>query len=590
MQRGRSQGLPFADVLQDKGSPPLRASTANGVVKRGNLPSISRTGTASGPLREPLGYHSWGPSGGPGRWAPGFPAIWKQDSQQGTGRNLKSASTPKRTGGTTQIVMFPTSTHAVPLQRTRTESSLSSSSLPHMGGQRNLKLSASAPGSLTLCTIEQKPLTSENLAAAAGARAQTADNAMGLSLKARKELHAHATSPVGPKQRRIALVSPLTFKEDEDDKDDEDGSSETDSSGLNSERRDDNSQFLDSPVTMTRRRTFHHAYTDLGVSTEVGCMSESIRSRSPSEDPLGESRSPRDYTQEDPEEEECRNNFRQELLRASGCGPVHAFMSLDLNRNGQLCLQEFADGISRLCAKWQEATGRKTLKEVWKLFANKDGVVRMLELFPGTEGEMSAPDRMSTPEFWTHWCRSSPKNGDGEKRGAKWNAANQEEELDCLFKATHARQEVGDRKRWMCQTIRRMKKQGRSDARCREMCAVHLPRGTGPRDVEFVHSFTEQEVKGCRKVYSDAVSGPMRRIQKQVYAMREQRLELHSASQEMKRMNHRNQRAIKQQKRDARRTPGGMPASGDMDDFDEDDDEEEGSFEAGKSAERHASK
>lgn len=315
-------------------------------------------------------------------------------------------------------------------------------------------------------------------------------------------------------------------------------------------------------------------------------MNESIRSRTPPEDPKAGSPPSRDYSQDDPEEEECRNNFRQELLRASGCGPVHAFMSIDLNRNGQLSLQEFADGMSRLCVKWQEATGKKTLKEVWKLFASRDGVVRMLELFPGAERMMSPPDRMSTPEFWNHWCRSSPKNGDGKKRGAKWNAADQEEELECLFKATHARQEVGDRKRWMSQTIRRMKKQGKSDARCREMCAVHLPRGTGPRDADFVHSFSQQEVKSCRRVYSDAVSGPMRNIQKQVYAMREQRSELHSAVQEMKRMKHRNQRAMKQQKEDARRTPGGMPASGDIDEFDEDDDEEEDSFEVAKSHEQ----
>merc|ERR1712224_421884 len=132
-----------------------------------------------------------------------------------------------------------------------------------------------------------------------------------------------------------------------------------------------------------------------------------------------------------------------------------------------------------------------------------------------------------------------------KKRGPKWEAADADDELRTLFAATEARQEVTDRKRWMSQTIRRMKSQGKSDARCRELCALHLPRGTGPRDKECVHGFSQREVKNCRKNYNDAVSHPMRNIQKQVYAMREQRLELQASRLELRRMSQSNARLRK---------------------------------------------
>jgi hypothetical protein len=272
----------------------------------------------------------------------------------------------------------------------------------------------------------------------------------------------------------------------------------------------------------------------------------------------------------DPAADECRDNFRRELLGVSGCGTYATFRSIDLNGNGQLSLLEFADGMNRLCVDWQKATHLRTVKDVFRLFKNKDGEVTLQDLFPETRRVMTPPNRMSTPDFWNHWCRNTAS--DSQNRGAKWLAADQEEEIRTVLASTEKRQEAVNRKRWMSQTMRRMKSQGKSDARCRELCALHLPRGTGPRDRECVHGFSQREVKNCRKNYNDAVSHPMRNIQKQVYAMREQRLELQAARLEMRRMSQSNARIRKENHK--RRSQGGMPPEMDNEDLDSEEEED----------------
>jgi hypothetical protein len=274
----------------------------------------------------------------------------------------------------------------------------------------------------------------------------------------------------------------------------------------------------------------------------------------------------------DIEREMCRERFRHVFLQAAGSSPEIAFRSIDLNRNGVLSLQEFTDGVKRLCVQWQEATGKSTVKELFKLFSNKEGVITLEDLFPDSKQEMMLPNRMSTPDFWNHWCKSNP-NLETKNRGAKWQP-DADEELQELFRATEARQEVTDRKRWMSQTIRRMKSQGRSDARCRELCASHLPRGTGTRDQEYVPAFTEADVKVCRRTYADGFSGPLRNIQKQVHAMKEQRLDLHNYSLELRRMQQRNTRCRMQKAMEHRRNVDGPDIPEDILDVEDEDDEE----------------
>merc|ERR1712032_752945 len=155
----------------------------------------------------------------------------------------------------------------------------------------------------------------------------------------------------------------------------------------------------------------------------------------------------------------------------------------------------------------------------------------MGEMFP-SEGIMrDEPRRMSTPEFWNHWCK---RNGKVEQvRGPMWQAHGPDEELQILFDAQQAREEVGDKRKWMSAMFRRLKQRGRSDARCRECVALHLPRGTGPKDADAVQTFSEGDVKACRRTYNDEVLLPVRNIQKVVYEMREQRRVLQNSRQKL---------------------------------------------------------
>merc|ERR1711908_207217 len=88
-------------------------------------------------------------------------------------------------------------------------------------------------------------------------------------------------------------------------------------------------------------------------------------------------------------------------------------------------------------------------------------------------------------------------------------------------------------RKWMQSTMRRMKGRGKSDARCREMCCLHLPRGTGPLDRQGVATFSDVEVKHCRREYNDAVSEPQRAVQKDLYDLREIRKDLASSRQKL---------------------------------------------------------
>mmetsp|Transcript_105181 Transcript_105181/g.201968 ORF Transcript_105181/g.201968 Transcript_105181/m.201968 type:complete len:730 (+) Transcript_105181:74-2263(+) len=221
--------------------------------------------------------------------------------------------------------------------------------------------------------------------------------------------------------------------------------------------------------------------------------------------------------------EVLREAVRVELIDAAG-GAMEAFRCMDLSRSGRLTQSEFADGIERLGVPWRELTGFKKPREIYKLFdLDKDGSVSLADLFP-EETKLEEHTRMSTPEWWGHWCRKS-KDTKALSRpsGPAWNFSGPDEELQVIKAAQASRESASHRRKWISSTMRRMKNQGKSDARCRECCALHLPRGTGPKDRDGVSNFSEMEVKACKRVYIDEVQGPTRNIQKTVFEMREQR-------------------------------------------------------------------
>eukprot|EP00913_Durusdinium_trenchii_P009758 g9166.t1 len=222
------------------------------------------------------------------------------------------------------------------------------------------------------------------------------------------------------------------------------------------------------------------------------------------------------------------------LLRSSKSGDMEddratrakkAFKRLDLNGSGKISLQEFADGVARIGINWQEMTGMTRTRNIhacmWICMhtSNAD----RCRYFSFIVHLLQEPERVSTPEFWKRWVM---KNRDLEKpRECKWQPTTPEAELHELRK-------------WMASTIHRLKNRGKSDARCREIVAAHLPRGTGPKDLEDVHTFSSAEVKLCKKNYNDeehwsGVNDPVRNIQKVVYDMREQRRQLHDSRQKL---------------------------------------------------------
>lgn len=227
-----------------------------------------------------------------------------------------------------------------------------------------------------------------------------------------------------------------------------------------------------------------------------------------------------------PSEEDRRQVIRSELIEAVG-SPIKAFRIMDLSGSGRVSFQEFSDGLERLDIQCEELTSLKKLREVFKLFdLDKDGTISLEELFPETVLSEMESNRISTPDMWSRWCKGTKDCI--EAREPCWQE-NPDEELQLLFDTVQAREAVSEKRKWMSSTMRRLKNQGKSDARCREVLALHLPRGTGPKDRDDVPTFSDFEVKNCRKDYCEQVSLPVRNIQKTVYDMREQRKVLQEA-------------------------------------------------------------
>merc|ERR1711966_128264 len=114
-------------------------------------------------------------------------------------------------------------------------------------------------------------------------------------------------------------------------------------------------------------------------------------------------------------------------------------------------------------------------------------------MFP-LDAKDKPPERMSTPEFWDHWCKQADKIAAASQQRAKWEPLGPEEKLDMISRNRQQREQVLEKKKWMRGMITRLKSKGKSDARCREITALHLPRGSGPRDMQDVQTFTKTEV------------------------------------------------------------------------------------------------
>lgn len=223
-----------------------------------------------------------------------------------------------------------------------------------------------------------------------------------------------------------------------------------------------------------------------------------------------------------PVAEQKKEAVRQALIKGAG-GALEAFRTIDLNRNNAVSSTELLDGLNRLGVNWQEITGFSKYQELFRLFdCDRDSKLTLNELFPAAHLYLqSEVTRMSTPDFWIQWCKKM--NTLERVQSPRWVPSTPDEELFVMRQAADQRQEVANARRRMIATIRRLKSQGMSDARCREFVAPHLPRGTGPKERDNIHTFSEAEVHRCRRAYLDPIHTHARSIQQNVHDMREQR-------------------------------------------------------------------
>lgn len=222
-----------------------------------------------------------------------------------------------------------------------------------------------------------------------------------------------------------------------------------------------------------------------------------------------------------------RDLIRLKMIESCG-SEFKAYKSLDYNLNGEVSITEFTDGLDRLKVPWREITGFKSRNDLFKLFdVDESGSLDLREIFPEEAARQAAPKRVSTPEAWHHWVKNN-RDCTGKSRPAMW-VRDIEGNLADLMTSQKSTDKVIWKRRWMKETMRRLKHNGKSDARCRELCAHHLPRGQGPKDIQGVNTFTAADFRACRRSYNEKLQRPVRKIQKVVYDLRAQRRDLNES-------------------------------------------------------------
>jgi len=234
---------------------------------------------------------------------------------------------------------------------------------------------------------------------------------------------------------------------------------------------------------------------------------------------------------------EYREEIRDVLIERAGSAR-EAYAAFDVSQSGRVSLNEFDGGVRGMNIDWQSATGLTKIFELFKLFDHdKKGFITFANLFPLDAKDDHDTERMSTPEFLAYWFKKNKDLSTASKadsgRDSKWGDASVEQKLTVINNGRARREDINVKKKWMRGMIHRLKSKGKSDARCREIVAQHLPRGTGPRDEEGVNTFISHDVNACRKDYADKVQESVRNIEKTVFDMHDQRRKLHTAKQQL---------------------------------------------------------
>jgi hypothetical protein len=214
-------------------------------------------------------------------------------------------------------------------------------------------------------------------------------------------------------------------------------------------------------------------------------------------------------------------------------GARQAFKSLDRFGQGKIGPSAFLESVDRLGVRWQYITGLKKARDLFRLFDTKnDGYLDMEELFP----EQHAADeecnkRRSEAAFAQLWASIGKPDTQAFRRPG-WTSG--DDELAQLQRAARSTEEHARERQKMRIKIRNLKSVGASDALCREVVAPHLPRGTGPKDLHDVPTFSVAEAEACQRQYREQTSNSVRSIQKQMRQMMEQRKLLGSSLQTLR--------------------------------------------------------
>jgi len=239
--------------------------------------------------------------------------------------------------------------------------------------------------------------------------------------------------------------------------------------------------------------------------------------------------------------EDEMQGYWQHLDLVEESNVIEAFHLINLSGSGRICSNDFADGVARVGVQWQKLTGLKRPKDLFKLFdCDKDGVITLFELFPTERHKKKKEDGHTTPEFWKTYVTSNPAKQfeppavcGTRGRHAPWSTGVANDGLAIMEERQRKDADAAWMRKWQQTTMRRMKGNGKSDARVREMCSFHLPKGTGPKDRQEVSTFSDTEVKQCRRDYMDAVKVPQCVILKELFELRELRKELSVSRQKL---------------------------------------------------------
>lgn len=208
-----------------------------------------------------------------------------------------------------------------------------------------------------------------------------------------------------------------------------------------------------------------------------------------------------------------------------------AFQTMDTNGSGTVSFNEFERTFPRILGLTEGMPGfYRSIRRLWRLFdIDHKGFLDFKKVFPDEHWtQPEAPERMNTPEFLDYWTRKTREFPTGH-RSAAWTPPTGDKKLEHAFSVQDIQAENREKKERMRAMIKRLKVKGKSSARIRDIVATHLPRGTGPLDMQEVPTFSPVEVQQIKSTYYMEVDEPSRNIQREVFSLRDSRRSLYSS-------------------------------------------------------------